>query len=141
MKEIEHSSPPWNDSPSNHGEFLESILAVLKSSLGKQWPVWLIGFALVMFLPTLVFRFVLKEIVFEPAHFVMEWIHLSIEGVFFFFVLEIIRHRSMSVTAHQSMINFVKWNYVTPTRRLIAALKHSREPLEQAQLIETLRAA
>src|SRR5205823_3125744 len=127
--------------PSRRGEFLESTFAVLKSSLGRRWPVWLLGFGLVMFSPTLIFRFVRKEITLEPGLFVTEWLHLTIEGVFFFFILEIIRHRSMSSTAHRAMINFVTWNYIIPSQRLIAALKRSREPLERAQLIETLRAA
>jgi hypothetical protein len=141
MKDIERTSPPWNDVPSKRGEFLESTLAVLQSSLGSRWPVWLIAFAVVMFLPTLIFRFVFKEIVLEPGLFVTEWLHLTIEGLFFFFILEIIRHRSMSVTAHHAMVNFVTWNYVVPTQRLIVALKRSREPLERRELVETLRAA
>jgi hypothetical protein len=107
MKEIEHSSPPWNDAPSRRDAFLESTLAVLRSSLGKRWPVSLLGFGLVMFFPTLIFRFLWKEITLEPALFVTEWLHLTIEGVFFFFILEIIRHRSLSATANQAMIDFV----------------------------------
>ena len=141
MKEIEHSSPPWNDSPSRRGEFFESTLAVLRSSLGRRWPAWLIGFAVVMFSPTLLFRFLWKEIELEPGHFVTEWLHLTIEGLFFFFILEIIRHRSMSATAYQAMVNFVSWNYILPTQRLIASLKASRESLEGEQLIATLSSA
>lgn len=141
MKEIERSSPPWNDSPSKRGAFFESTLAVLESSLGKRWPAWLLGFGVVMFFPTLLFGFFWKEITLEPGLFVTEWLHLTIEGVFFFFILEIIRHRSMSATAYQAMVNFVSWNYVFPAQRLIAALKRSRLPLEEEQLIETLSSA
>jgi hypothetical protein len=141
MKEIERSSAAWNPSPSSRVTLIDSALAVLKSSLGTRWPLFLFFLLLVMIGPSLFCRFVLNDVTLDPPLFVTEWLHLSIEGVFFFFILEIVRHRSLSSTARQSLHDFVSWNYVIPLERLIPSLKRSREPLERKESLDTLTSA
>lgn len=128
MKHIEFSSEAWNPVPSKYGTLFESAVAVLKSSLGTRWAVSLLVILTIVVLPIPIFYF-LNEIRFDPASFVTEWLKLTVEGIIFFFILEIVRHRSLSFTARQLLINFIATHYVIPLQSMIAALEQFREGL------------
>jgi hypothetical protein len=129
MKHIEYSSEAWNTSPTQTGASFESTIAVLKSSLGKRWPLSLGLLIIVVFLPVPVFIFISK-IRLDPALFVTEWLRLTIEGLLFFFILEIVRHRSMSFTARTRLSSFVAFSYLAPIQGVIESLENFRQKLE-----------
>ncbi|MGH9971441.1 MAG: hypothetical protein ACREBG_27105 [Pyrinomonadaceae bacterium] len=128
MKHIEFSSEPWNPSPSKYGTLFESAVAVLKSSLGTSWGVTLLAILTIVVLPIPVF-YLLNKIQFDPASFVTEWLKLTVEGIIFFFILEIVRHRSLSFTARQLLITFVATNYIIPLQGMIESLRHFHDGL------------
>jgi len=126
MKHIERFSEPWNSLPSHKVTLLESAIAVFKSSLGKFWPIYLFFILFILFLPVGIFR---NEIRLDPSLFVTEWLKLIIEGIIFFFVLEIVRHRSLSFTAHRFLVNFVITNCCIPIREVIDSVQQFRKEL------------
>lgn len=128
MKHIERFSEAWNSSPSYKVTLVASTIEVLKSSLGKFWPAYFLAIIAILFFPALVFW---NEIKLDPPLFVTEWLKLVIEGIIFFFVLEIVRHRSLSFTAHRYLINFVSVNYFIPIRGVVDSIRSFREALER----------
>ncbi len=136
MKHIEHYPEILNPSPSQQPTFFSSALAVLKSSFGKLWPISLLTLFIAVFLPVVIF---INEIKLDPPLFVTEWLKLIIEGIIFFFILEIVRHRSMSFTARQLLRNFVMMSYVGPTQGVVEALKHFREALEKRTSTDSIQ--
>ena len=142
MTHIEHDSEAWNTQPSTSVRLLASAVEVLRSSLGRFWPFFLTLLVVVMLLPALVFG-LLGRVRLDPALFVTEWIHLTIEGMFFFFILEIVRHRSLASTSRESLIAFVSLNYLDPIQDLIASLRQSQEaqPETDTNYIQTLAIA
>jgi len=136
MKHIERFSKPWNESPSRKVTFTESAYAVLKSSLGRFWPISLLSLFTIVFLPALIF---INDIKLDRPLFVTEWLKLSIEGIIFFFILEIVRHRSLSFTARQLLLTFVTIYYVGPIQDVIGSLKHFREALESHNSTEAIQ--
>lgn len=121
--------------PSKRVNLFTSAREVLRSSLGRFWPLFLLLLVVVMLGPTIIYVFAGK-IELDPALFVTEWLHLSIEGVFFFFILEIVRHRSLSFTAHQSLVRFVTLNYEGPATVIIDSIEQFSKVLNGDQSID-----
>lgn len=136
MKHIEHHPEPLNPFPSREATLRRAALAVLKSSFGKFWPVYLLLLLLVVFGPTIYFW---HEIRLEPAEFVTEWLKLSIEGVLLFFILEIVRHRSLSANARELLLNSLTANYILPLQEVTASLKGFRDSLVAHDQVESGR--
>jgi hypothetical protein len=128
MTHIEHESEPWTPPAARPVNLLTSGVEVLKSSLGRHWQLKVFVLVLMVLMPSILFR-LNHKIEFDSALFVTEWLHLSIEGIFFFFILEIVRHRSLSFTAHESMVRFLTRNYEQPVQVLLDSMKNFRELL------------
>jgi len=128
MTHIEHDSDPWVPPSPKPVNLLTSAVEVLKSSLGEYWQFKVFLLVVGLLTPSIVFSLAHK-IEFEPAEFVTLWLHLSIEGIFFFFILEIVRHRSLSFTAHESMVRFLTRNYEQPVQVLLVSIKDFRNLL------------
>jgi hypothetical protein len=135
MTHIEHESAPWTEPVIKEVSLLDSAVHVLKSSLGARWGLKIVLLAIIVLIPGFVL-FITHRIEFDPALFVTEWLHLSIEGIFFFFILEIVRHQSLSFSAHQSMVHFVTVNYEKPIARLLESIRVFRHALSENSRIE-----
>jgi hypothetical protein len=134
MKHIEQHPEPVNPFPSREATLRRAAVAVLKSSFGKFWPYYLLFLLLVVFGPAVYFR---HEIRLEPAGFVTEWLKLSIEGVLLFFILEIVRHRSLSANARELLLKSLTANYILPLQEVIDSLKGFRDSLKAHGLAES----
>lgn len=125
-----------NPAPSREVTLRHAASAVLKSSFGKFWPVYMLVIFGVVLGPAYIFR---HEIRLEPAEFVTEWLKLSIEGVLIFFILEIVRHRSLSATARGLLLNYLTATYILPLQESLNSLKSFRESLEGGDQTESAR--
>ena len=136
MKELECLPPSGSLSHAPKGTFLESAAAVLLSSLGKFWPVSLLGLLSIVFLPAIICVYY-HFIKIDPGMFVTEWVKISIEGILLFFILEIVRHRSVCFTARRALLNFVTFNYLIPIQGMIEFLKNFQVGLEKGAANDT----
>src|SRR5262245_14526351 len=89
--------------------FIESAKSVFSSHLGHRWPLKLLILLAIVFWPVLAYW---ESIRLDPSLFVTEWLKLSVEGIVIFLILDIIRHRSLSVSARQSAHRLLFMTYV-----------------------------
>lgn len=126
MKEIERHANPSNLVPTSDPTLFQSMIAVLTSSFGGKWFLSLVLIAVVILWPVAVF---FEKIKLDPPHFVTDWLKVTIEGIIFYFVLEVVRHRSMSFTSRQLFHDSVRSLFLVPLRELAGSLAHLQKVL------------
>src|SRR5687768_2939051 len=90
---------------------------VFRPLFGRWWPVALPLLPVVVAWPIVVFQ---DEVAFDAAHFVEEWLKLSVTTLIFYFVIELVQEQRRSELSRLDLADFRLNHLIIPLERAIA---------------------